>query len=121
MIHFLTLPMAQICMSKFTKVKVSFLHLVYTESVLVVFCSRPSHACVTEKICLYFNQFICLYKPRNISLSLFSSFFCTLTTVIVFWAPSASQNAGDLHSLLCLNTSCVYTDKELRILLLLLC
>lgn len=38
--------------------------------------------------------------------------------MVVYYGSESCQNAGDLHSILCLNTSCVDADRGLKLLLL---
>lgn len=84
-----------------------------------MFFRPPSHACVTEDN-FYLNQYIFLHKPPNKSLSLFFSFFCGWTTVIVcvIALGAATMQVSHTH-ILCLNKYCVDTERELKMLLLL--
>ncbi len=57
----------------------------------------------------YFNQSSCLHRPRYlILLSLFHA--CNYSDCVL--GSESCQNAGDLHSMLCLNAPCADTDES---------
>ncbi len=82
---------------------------------------------MTEQINFYFKQSSCLHRPVAAHLLHTKCIFGLQVYFLVYYALNYSdcllgsehcQNAHDLHSLLCLNTSCVDTDGALKLLLL---
>lgn len=98
-------------------IETSALHLVYTGSIICLLSdnmdSLNESACVRRQQSSHSVHQLRAYFYRSI----FSS-FAHVTTMSVSRESELCQNAGDVHSVWCLNTSCADTDAGVELPLL---